>query len=199
MRSALTGLRLRLESISVSSDDPDVVDDALAALDQADRLTTTIDDLLRLARTGRYADAVTFDVTELVRRHLADLQPRVDVSRRSLSFTASGRLRAIAAPGAVGQALDVLLDNALRHGTGRVDVEVAGSDAYITITVCDQGSSLSEADLDELFTEGRLGGVHGIGLPLARTLIEADGGRLDLVASTPAAFRILVPAAPADE
>jgi signal transduction histidine kinase len=94
----------------------------------------------------------------------------------------------------VGQALDVLLDNALRHGGGpiRVVVEAAGDHGHLTVE--DQGPGIDPEAGARLF-ERRVGGagVHGIGLALARTLVQADGGRLDLVRASPASFRITLP------
>jgi signal transduction histidine kinase len=96
----------------------------------------------------------------------------------------------------VGQALDVLLDNALRHGGGpiRVVVEAAGDHGHLTVE--DQGPGIDPEAGARLF-ERRVGGagVHGIGLALARTLVQADGGRLDLVRASPASFRITLPLA----
>jgi signal transduction histidine kinase len=94
----------------------------------------------------------------------------------------------------VGQALDVLLDNALRHGGGpiRVVVEAAGDHGQVTVE--DQGPGI-DPDAGARLFERRVGGagVHGIGLALARTLVQADGGRLDLVRASPASFRITLP------
>jgi signal transduction histidine kinase len=91
----------------------------------------------------------------------------------------------------------VLLDNALRHGRGlvRVVVEAAGDHGHLTVE--DQGPGIDAAAEPRLF-ERRAGnaGGHGIGLALARTLVQADGGRLDLVRATPASFRITLPLEP---
>jgi signal transduction histidine kinase len=196
LRSALTSLRLRLETLA-GSDDPVVAGEAARALEQAERLSDTVAELLRLARTGRADVAQTFDLTRLASAHLRDLAPRFERSGREAALVAPRPVPVRAAAGAVGQALDVLLDNALRHGAGpiRVVVECAGDHGQVTVE--DQGPGIAPADCAGLF-ERRSGTApaHGIGLPLARTLVQADGGRLDLVRAAPAAFRITLPLAP---
>src|SRR5258706_392736 len=82
LRSALTSLRLRLESLA-AVDDPAVAAEAARALEQAERLSDTVADLLRLARTGRADDAQTFDLAVLASAHLRDLRPRLEVERRA--------------------------------------------------------------------------------------------------------------------
>ena len=195
LRSALTSLRLRLESLA-ASDDPAVAAESARALEQAERLSDTLSELLRLARTGRADDAQSFDLAVLASAHLRDLAPRFEVERRSAELVAPRPVPVRAAAGAVGQALDVLLDNALRHGAGpiRVLVEPAGDHGHLTVE--DQGPGIDAEAGSRLF-ERRAGGAggHGIGLALARTLVQADGGRLDLVRASPAAFRITLPLA----
>ncbi|MDQ1496868.1 MAG: hypothetical protein QOI86_208 [Actinomycetota bacterium] len=190
LRSALTSLRLRLESLA-AVDDPAVAGEASRALEQAERLSETVAELLRLARTGRADDAQTFDLAVLASAHLRDLGPRFEIERRTAVLVAPAPVRVRAAAGAVGQALDVLLDNALRHGRGpvRVVVESAGDHGHLTVE--DQGPGIQPEAGARLF-ERRAGGAggHGIGLALARTLVQADGGRLDLVRASPASFRI---------
>jgi len=157
-------------------------------------LSDTVAELLRLARTGRADDAQTFDLAVLASAHLRDLAPRLEAERRTAALVAPAPVRVRAAAGAVGQALDVLLDNALRHGGGpiRVVVEPAGDHGHLTVE--DQGSGVDPEAGSPLFERRVVGaGVHGIGLALARTLVQADGGRLDLVRASPAAFRITLP------
>jgi signal transduction histidine kinase len=195
LRSALTSLRLRLESLA-AVDDPTVAGEAARALEQAERLSDTVADLLRLARTGRADDAQTFDLAVLASAHLRDLAPRFEIERRAAALVAPAPVRVRAAAGAVGQALDVLLDNALRHGGGpvRVVVESAGDHGHLTVE--DQGPGI-DPDAGARLFERREGSAsaHGIGLALARTLVQADGGRLDLVRASPASFRITLPLA----
>jgi signal transduction histidine kinase len=195
LRSALTSLRLRLEGLAAAAD-PAVAAEAARALEQAERLSDTVAELLRLARTGRADDAQTFDLAALASAHLRDLAPRFDAAGRSATLVAPAPVRVRAAAGAVGQALDVLLDNALRHGEGavRVVVEAGGDHAHLTVE--DEGPGIDAEARARLF-ERRAGGAggHGIGLALARTLVQADGGRLDLVRASPASFRITLPVA----
>jgi signal transduction histidine kinase len=196
LRTALTSLRLRLEGLA-ATEDPVVAAEAAQALEQAERLSETVAELLRLARTGRADDAQTFDLALLASSHLRDLGPRFAVARREATLIAPRPVPVRAAAGAVGQALDVLLDNALRHGDGpvRVVVEAAGDHGHLTVE--DQGPGIDPAASAGLF-ERRAGtpSAHGIGLALARTLVQADGGRLDLVRASPAGFRITLPLAP---
>ena len=97
-----------------------------------------------------------------------------------------------AAPGAVGQALDVLVTNATVHGRGTIMVDITLADTWVELTVADEGTITPEG-ADEVFVDRPTREGHGIGLPLARRLIEAEGGRLDLASRSPVTFRIRLP------
>jgi signal transduction histidine kinase len=194
LRSALTGLRLRLEALG-ELPDPEAREDARAALAQVDRLTDTVADLLHLARTGRAADAGAFDLAALAAAHLADVEPRLRAADRAAALDADEPVVVRAAAGATGQVLDVLLDNAVRHGAGRVRVAVGRTGGHASVLVEDEGPGVDPARAGALFSAPAAGAGegHGIGLPLARTLVEADGGRLELERARPAAFRLTLP------
>ena len=74
LRTALTGLQLRIEELA-GNDDPAVREEAEAALEQSARLTSIIEELLALARTGRAGIVREFDLGDLVRQHVDDVEP----------------------------------------------------------------------------------------------------------------------------
>jgi signal transduction histidine kinase len=90
--------------------------------------------------------------------------------------------------------LDVLVTNALDHGAGRVTVAAAPRLAVGWPDVGDEGAGF--ADREAAFARRGSGAVgHGIGLALARSLIEVEGGRLIVARTGPAPeVRIVVPA-----
>ena len=176
LRTPLTALRLRLEELTDSPED-EVRQEAAAALAQADRLEATVNDLLALARSGRAGDAESIDVGALVRARAAAWMPTYNASARPLVVRAGQGTIALATPGALQQALDVLLENALRHGEGEVSVLVTMAGDHVVIGVGDQGAGvgagLEEAVFDPSPTPP---GGTGLGLPLARALMEAGEG-----------------------
>lgn len=191
LRSALTGLRLRLEEV-VTTGDEAVAVEAQAAIEQADRLSTTIDDLLRLSRTGRAGVTTRFDLRTLVANHISDIELVLRHQRRRVTVVPFPELVVEAAQGAVGQALDVLLWNASKHGRGTITVSVLVADGWAELNVADDGR-LDADRLGELFVQRPRSDHHGIGLPLARRIIEAEGGRLEVAEVYPTTFRIRLP------
>jgi signal transduction histidine kinase len=190
LRSALTGLSLSLEELAADGDAA-AAEGVGAALDQVARLSETVEDLLRLARTGRAGEQRTFDASRLVGQHVEDWRPRFAQRRRALVLAAPGPLPLRAAPGALGQAIDVLLSNALCHGDGLTAVALRRAGGRVEVEIGDRGPGVDPSSLRGLFDPAAATpGGHGIGLPLARLLVEAEGGSLDLVDPATATFRI---------
>ncbi|MGH3995231.1 MAG: sensor histidine kinase, partial [Pseudonocardiaceae bacterium] len=93
------------------------------------------------------------------------------------------------------EALGVLIDNALRHGGGEVTLSArpggAGREGMVVLEVTDAGDGVPEALAPHVFDRGVSGASStGVGLALARALIEADGGRLELSSARPATFAV---------
>ena len=105
---------------------------------------------------------------------------------RPLRITVDTPDTMIQASGAVlTELLDVLIDNADRHGRGAVTVHARLLEPFLVIDVSDEGPGFS---IDPEIAFQRRSGVsegHGIGLALARSLAHAEGGRLSVSRSGP--------------
>jgi Histidine kinase-, DNA gyrase B-, and HSP90-like ATPase len=88
--------------------------------------------------------------------------------------------------------LDVLLDNALRHGAGQVRITARSVGSATAIDIADEGAGIPPGSAD-VFRRGH-GSGHGIGLGLAREFATSMGGRLILSTRTPPVFTLLLPA-----
>ena len=128
LRTPLTALRLRLEELSQLRDPESINAEAAGALAEADRPELMIGDLLAAARRGRSDQVGTLELSELAHRHAHRWRASYARAHRPLRVAPSRPLRAHGSAGAVGQALDVLLENALRHGAGGVTLDVAQRD-----------------------------------------------------------------------
>ncbi|MCU1395728.1 MAG: putative two-component histidine kinase [Ilumatobacteraceae bacterium] len=189
LRTGLTGIALQLQLLA-THDDEAVRSDANHALAQTDRLTTTLDALLDLARGGRGSQRVTVQLHEIALEHRGDWLHRYQLARRGLLCHGIGS-SVLATPGFIGQIIDILLDNALRHGRGDVRIDV--SDRQMRVT--DEGV-ISERAAEGLFSgSDDPAAPHGRGLALARRLAQADGGGLELISRAPTVFVLTLPAA----
>jgi signal transduction histidine kinase len=190
LRSALTGLELRLEELS-SFPDPDVQAEATAALEQTHRLASTVEELLALARTGRAGIVAEFDLADLARAHALDVSAELRRDGRTLSIDAPQRVPVVAAVGALGQALDIVLSNAVRHGKGTLSMRVTSDERHAIVEISDEGKGFE--DPAAAFRDRPSQDGHGIGLALARTLVSAEGGTIAISRAVPPTIRIELP------
>lgn len=194
LRSRLTALQLRLDELAAYPD-PDIAEEAEAALEQAERLGAVLDDLLRATEEARAATAEPVALAELLGEVVADWQPQADADRRPLRLRVADGLVARVTPGRLREALGVLIDNALRHGAGVVTLSArwtgVGPDRMVVVEVTDGGEGVPEELAAHVFDRGISGASStGVGLALARALVEADGGRLELSSARPARFAV---------
>jgi signal transduction histidine kinase len=192
LRTPLTGLRLGLET-ALDSPGADLRVAAANAIDSADRLEQTIEDLLSLAREP-VRDGTPLDLPELMREVEQTWEPVLAAQERSLRIHVQpGPPLSTAAPAAVRQVLAVLLDNASRHGAGQVTLTVRDAGGALAFDVADEGTGVDGAG--PLPSRADDGTGPGIGLSLARGLAEAEGGRLRVSRPTPPVFTLLLPSA----
>ena len=195
LRTPLTALSIRLEEIALAEDPTTVRAEVDAALAQVERLTTVVDSLLARARDNRSAMVAPVDVATLLREQAREWRPAYRRAGRTLNVTVPPRLLAAATAGGLGQAVASLLENALTHGAGTVAVRARESGEYAVVEVSDEGPGVAEALVPHVFRRSVSGGSGtGLGLALARALVEADGGRLELVRPRPPVFAVFLPA-----
>lgn len=186
LRTGIAGIAMRLEILSMHPD-PAVAEEATTGLDQTDQLNATIDDLLAAARSRSTDERQVFDLPALVESHVREWQPRFAAVRRHVSMITSKAAPPVyGTKGLAGQVVDILIDNALRHGAGSVTLMIDGP----SVIVIDQGVGVSEERLRTMF-DGPVDPAarHGRGLPLARRLAQVDGATLEVVGNRPLRFR----------
>lgn len=199
LRSRLTALQLRLESMAGASS-PEIAEDAAAALEQSERLTKVLEELLAAAGAARAVQAEPIDLATELPAIAADWRELLRADGRALRVRVPDGLLARATPGRLREAIGVLLDNSLRHGTGAVTITARRGEATAVIEVSDNGPGVPEELAAHVFERGVSGGGStGVGLALARALVDADGGRLELSMSRPATFTLFLPVARAGD
>lgn len=195
LRTPIAGLRVKVESALLSPDT-----DARATLEEMlgpiDRLETTLEDLLRLARDA-HVDRSPLDIAKLLGQVGAHWQDVLAADGRPLQTVVEDELTApVVAEPAIRQILEVLLANAWRHGAGTVTLAArASAPGAVVIQVGDEGSETLDA---RAVFDRQTDGTHGVGLGLARALAEAEGSRLILERPGPRPiFAVVIPTAAA--
>lgn len=191
LRTPLTGLRWTLEAAleDPTTDREATLAEALAA---AERLERTVGDLLTLARES-HSTRHSLELDGLVRERVSSWRRCFDEAGRAIeTHVQDGVSPANASLSAVRQVLDVLVDNAHRHGMGTVQVTVRDASGGVAVDIADEGEC-AEFDAHRLLrTNQRDDDGHGIGLPLARALAQAEGGRITLARRSPTMFTLLL-------
>jgi len=161
------------------------------------RATRMVNGLLRIARFDldaglllRSTDLVELCAAEVARQAmLADVPVLFEVIEAPVTS-------ALIDPDQIQEVLANLLDNARRFAHSRIDVTLDELDSGgIVIRVIDDGPGLAPEDRERAFERFVTFGTEvgtGLGLPIARGIMEAHGGRLDFIDG---AFELRLPGA----
>jgi signal transduction histidine kinase len=186
LRTPLTSLRLRIENAHNVHASPELV----GALDDLERLEQTVVFLLAHAR-DLHPEPRPVLLDHALGRATGRWVHQVEATGRTLVVVPGQQLAAVGSCLGVDQVVDILVENALRHGRGTVTLSARSLFGGSAIDVSDEGTSLSGQDAMRIFRWGE-GDGHGLGLAIARRLAEADGGRLALVNRAPTTFSLVL-------
>lgn len=184
LRTPLTGIKLQLEEAMLAAGDGPATDAVRAAEREVDRLTEIVGRMLtKAAGEGVPREAVA-DLRAVADR--AQIRWRERVARADRTIAAKGRATEVAVdPAALDELCDTLLDNALRHGAGPIELLVDILDGAGRLRVTDRGRGIRPEDTERLVRRFERGidagpGGTGLGLAIARELTERSGGAFSL-------------------
>jgi signal transduction histidine kinase len=171
----------------------DVRNELASILDEVDRTNRLVDGLLTLARadSGRLQLALQpADVTRIAEDCIEQMRPMFTEKAVQIHLRSDGPLSAHVDPDRIAQVLRILLDNALKHTSsqGSVELRIAEAGQNIELRVRDTGTGIGPDDMPHVFdrfyradpSRTRATGGTGLGLPIAKALVEAHDGQIQV-------------------
>jgi signal transduction histidine kinase/CheY-like chemotaxis protein len=194
LRNPLAPLRNALEVLRLAGNDPERAERAHAVMErqlrQIVRLTDDLLDVSRITRNVLELRRERIDLRTVVRTALETTQPLADAAGHRLTLTAPREpVWVDGDPARLAQAFGNLLNNAVKYTDrgGRIDIRLTVERGFAVVAITDSGIGIRPSELPRIFDMffqldralDRARGGLGIGLPLARRLIQLHGGRLD--------------------
>ncbi|HWH00326.1 MAG TPA: HAMP domain-containing sensor histidine kinase [Pilimelia sp.] len=193
LRTPLATLRLSVDNLAPAVRPCGLADHRLVT-EEIDRMARICDALLAFARAEATATEVRrMDVARVADSRVAAWRPRAAQSGVRIGRTGPAAVTAVTAADVLDQALDALIDNAVKFaGPGsRVQVAVRPTRQWVDVDVTDNGPGIPPEDLHraaEAFwrrpTDQNRDG-SGLGITIVHTLVSASGGRLILLPARP--------------
>ncbi|HUM11687.1 MAG TPA: PAS domain-containing sensor histidine kinase [Myxococcaceae bacterium] len=207
LRTPLSAVQLQLQSLLERPEglDPRARAKVERACRSGERLVTLVDTLLDVSRltTGTFSLAPTrFDLTVAVQEVVERFREHALRAGSVVSVRSEGPLEGRWDRLRIEQVVTNLLTNSLKYAAGTpVDLVLKGSEREATLLVSDGGPGIPESDWERVFlrferaTPMRNFGGLGLGLYVARQIVEAHGGQIQLTrrGETGAHFVIQLP------
>jgi two-component system, OmpR family, sensor kinase len=185
LRTPLTILRGELELATAGQPDREELRRVVrSATEETDRLVELAEQLLALARLDDEllpVDARLVELRDLLDTVAAAFAPRAAELDRTLVVVGSEGVVARADPTRLRQALDNLVDNALRYGAGTVRLSARAENGRVELHVRDEGAGFPSGFLPRAFDRfargegGRTPGA-GLGLAIVAAIAASHGG-----------------------
>jgi signal transduction histidine kinase len=203
LRTPISALQAKLENVAdgVEPADPETIRTMLAQVERLGRLVAQLLDLSRLESRAVPLDVRPFDVG-VVLAHVAreaSLSAPADVD---LAVDAPAGLLADGDAERVHQVVANLVENAVRHSPrpGRVTIAAGPAGPRVRISVADEGPGIPQDEADRVFerfyradaARTADGGGAGLGLAIARWIVELHGGDIRAEHGEPRGCRMVV-------
>jgi signal transduction histidine kinase len=191
LRTPLSNIKGYLEATRDGVVKPDI--DTLRKLDEeATLLSRLVDDLQELSLAEANELKLVYhpeDITDLIKQTVATTQAKAMAKEISISTELVDGLPPVNIDShRIGQVLRNLLENAVTHTAtgGAITVEARNQDDLVEVSVTDNGEGIPAEELPNIFerfyrvdkSRTRATGGSGLGLTIARRLVEAHGGEL---------------------
>ena len=158
--------------------------------EESRRMKLLVEDMLTLSRAQRSAGSLpeqTADLSEAAMTAALRFEPVAFEAGKRLEYDIAPELPVRGDGGKLGQALAALLDNAVKYSAGGTDIRLTAEKQgrFAVVTVADSGPDIPADKLphicdrfyraDEARTDGD---SFGLGLPIAKAIIDAHRGTL---------------------
>ncbi|MFC1864633.1 ATP-binding protein [Chloroflexota bacterium] len=193
LRTPLSNIRGYLEAIRDGVVTPDKA--TIHSLhEEVVLLSRLVDDLqeLALADAGELKMVIqTEDISDLVHQAVSGMRAQAAVKGLSVSIDLPNKLPSVNIDSyRISQVLRNLLENAVAHTTKGDSITVAArqQDGWVEVNVVDTGEGIPDEDLPNIFerfyrvdkSRTRATGSSGLGLTIAKRLVETHGGKIEV-------------------
>jgi heavy metal sensor kinase len=210
LRTPLTGIRSVGEvALQRPLSTPEYRDVIASMLEEVDRLTRLVENLLLITRAeaGRIPmTRVAVDLAELVGSVSDALRVLADEKNQEWTIGISGHVPAVCDAAILRLAVTNVMYNAIKYTPPKGEIRVAARRSSLgdaVIEIQDTGPGIAVTHRERIFerfyrvddARSRETGGVGLGLAIARWAVEANGGRIELQSDEQrgATFRIVLP------
>lgn len=158
---------------------------------QTKRLNNLVKSLLELSKIDEEKATIKmcmFSISDIIERTVEDFQPIAKNLNKTLESEITPQLSMKGDSESISRLAGILIDNAFKYSdeNGTITVSLSHSGKNIILEVKNTGCTLKQNELSRLFdrfyradaSRSRETGGYGIGLSLAKAIVEAHGGKI---------------------
>ena len=201
LRTPITALQAKLENVAdgVEPADPETIRTMLEQVERLGRLVTQLLDLSRLESQEAAFDPQPFAVAPVLERAAREARLHAPDEVR-LSVEADAELTLLGDADRMQQVVANLVENAIRHSPrpGHVRIAASAADGVVRIEVADEGPGIPPEEAGRVFERfyrgdrARATPGAGLGLAIARWIVDLHGGSIRAEDATPRGCRMVV-------
>ena len=191
-RTPLAGIKAMVETLqNIAADDKEATRDFLSRIEiEVDRMTQLVAELTELSRieTGKAElDLEPIELNELVEEAIVQLKPQVERQKLTLEMVMAKYMPVITVDKErLRQVMVNLIHNAIKFNRpgGNIKISTESSENSVSVEVSDTGVGIAKDNLPHIFErfykvdKSRAGQGSGIGLAIAKHVIESHGGKI---------------------